>query len=335
MSIRRLVLTAAAMAAIAVVLAALTPPFPAMTASLAAAQRTVDTQGPDVLVSSAAGLLAWAVWAWGALGLALTAASALPGAAGGAARVVLHVALPAGARRSAALLLGLGLGVAPLAGAALPLLTPAVAVAAAGVPDWPTPARRAPTTPVPDWPAGASAASPTAGERTSSSAATVSGTSPRTRWSRSSAGRRTTARWPRPSAPGGSPTPTSSAPIPTSCCPARCCGGPARRERTPAPTRPRHRTSLESPMSAPARPVTDPAPERPPLRLVSSRRRSHPSRTSASRSGWSCPASPRPGRCTARGRAPAPCMQPSPPTTSARPGPPAPNCPTRGTPGGA
>ena len=165
MSIRRLLVTAAAMATIGVVLAALTPSFPAMTASLAAAQRTVDTLGPDVLISSAAGLLAWAVWAWGALGLALTAASALPGIAGGAARVALHVALPAGARRSAALLLGLGLGIAPLAGTALPLLTPAVATAADGVPDWPTPAAASDDAAVPDWPAGASAAPSAAAER--------------------------------------------------------------------------------------------------------------------------------------------------------------------------
>ena len=262
MSIRRLLLTAAAMATIAVVLAALTPSFPAMTASLAAAQRTVDTQGPDVLISSAAGLLAWAVWAWGALGLALTAASALPGMAGGAARVALHVALPAGARRSAALLLGLGLGIAPLAGAALPLLTPAVADSRRWRPrlaDAGRGQRRRPPSRTgrpgraPHRPPGSA----------SSSAATVSGTSPRTRSSRSSADRPTTARWPRPSTPGGSPTPTSSAPIPTSCCPARCCGSPTRRERAAAPTRPPSAARPRSPrMSAPVRPVTDPAPAR-------------------------------------------------------------------------
>lgn len=165
MSIRRLALTTAAMAAIALVLAALTPSFPAMTATLAEAQRTADTQEPDVLISAAAGLLAWVVWAWGALGLALTAASGLPGMAGGAARIALRVALPAGARRSAALLLGLGLGIAPLAGGALPLLTPAVAGAADGVPDWPAPAAGSDDASVPDWPAGASDPAPAAGER--------------------------------------------------------------------------------------------------------------------------------------------------------------------------
>ena len=155
MSIRRLVVTVAAMAAIAAALAALTPPFAELTRSLTAAQRTVDTQGADVLIASTAGLLAWAVWAWGALGLVLTAASALPGVAGGAARLALHVALPAGARRSAALLLGLGLGVAgPLLASAVPHLAPTASAAAAAesVPDWPAPGSDAGR--VPDWPTG-------------------------------------------------------------------------------------------------------------------------------------------------------------------------------------
>jgi hypothetical protein len=156
MSIRRLVVTVAAMAAIAAALAALTPPFAELTGSLTAAQRTVDTQGADVLIASTAGLLAWAVWAWGVLGLALTAASALPGVAGGAARLALQVALPAGARRGAALLLGLGLGVAgPLLASAVPQFAPTASAAAAAerVPDWPAPGPAA--TPVPDWPTGA------------------------------------------------------------------------------------------------------------------------------------------------------------------------------------
>jgi hypothetical protein len=161
MSIRRLVVTVAAMAAIAAALAALTPPFAELTGSLTAAQRTVDTQGADVLIASAAALLAWAVWAWGALGLALTAASALPGVAGGAARLALQVTLPAGARRGAALLLGLGLGVAgPLLASAVPQFAPTASAAAAAerVPDWPAPGPAA--TPVPDWPTGAAPTGP-------------------------------------------------------------------------------------------------------------------------------------------------------------------------------
>jgi nucleoid-associated protein YgaU len=146
------------MALIAGALSALTPDLSSMAGALASAQRTVDTGGPDVLVMSAAGLLAWAVWGWGALGLALTAASAVPGLLGGAARLALHVVLPAGARRGAALALGLGLGVAgPLLGTAT-LLTPTPASAtdfsppstAGAALDWPV----APTAaPVPDWPA--------------------------------------------------------------------------------------------------------------------------------------------------------------------------------------
>jgi hypothetical protein len=134
-------------------LAALTPAVADMTGALSTPQRTADTLGPDSLVIAAAGLLAWAVWAWGVLGLTLTAVSAVPGMVGSAARLATHVVLPAGARRSAALLLGLGLGVgAPLAGVASTVLaTPAVAaVPAAGVPDWPATAPA--NSPVPDWP---------------------------------------------------------------------------------------------------------------------------------------------------------------------------------------
>ena len=157
MSIRRLLGTALAMALGAAALTALTPGIPVMAADLAAAQRTVDTAGPDALVISAAGLLAWAVWAWGALGLALTAASALPGLTGVVARGLLGVVLPAGARRSAALVLGLGLGIAgPVLGTTSVLLaapaSAAVPVASVGdVPDWPAPAAY-PSAAVPDWP---------------------------------------------------------------------------------------------------------------------------------------------------------------------------------------
>jgi hypothetical protein len=171
MSIRRLVATTTVMGLVAAVLAALTPDLPSMARTLAAAQRTADTSGPDALVVATAGLLAWGVWTWGALGLALTAASALPGMLGGAARVAVLVVLPAGARRSAALALGFGIGVAaPLLGtasllvptpaAAVPSTPPAsttdpvpdrsVAANALPVPDWPAPTAQ-PASP-PDWP---------------------------------------------------------------------------------------------------------------------------------------------------------------------------------------
>jgi nucleoid-associated protein YgaU len=156
MSIRRLVVTVTAMAAIAVVLVLLTPPLAVMAEALSAPQRTVDSQGSDVLISAAVGLLAWLVWAWGALGLMLTAASALPGLVGGAARLAVQVVLPAGARRSAVLLLGLGLGVAaPVMGAAWPAFAPVASAAtpgAADAPDWPVAVAGA--DPVPDWPTG-------------------------------------------------------------------------------------------------------------------------------------------------------------------------------------
>jgi nucleoid-associated protein YgaU len=158
MSIRRLVLTAGAMAAIAAALGQLTPALPVLADVLSHPQATADRAGPDTVVVAVAGLLAWLVWAWGAIGLALTAASALPGLLGAAARLALGVVLPAGARRSAAILLGLGLGVAgPLAVAALPSgpsASAAVLASPGPVPDWPAQEARS-TDAVPDWPPAA------------------------------------------------------------------------------------------------------------------------------------------------------------------------------------
>lgn len=165
MSIRRLAGTAASMGLIAVALSALTPGIGAMAAALADAQRTADRLGPDALVVAAAGLVAWVVWAWGALGLALTATSAVPGLLGAAAHRVLGVLLPAGARRAAALALGLGVGVAaPLLLPATALGTPVASAAAppsdpAVVPDWPTPPAPVGGR-VPDWPDAAQPRSP-------------------------------------------------------------------------------------------------------------------------------------------------------------------------------
>src|SRR3954463_8836885 len=112
MSIRRLTGTAASMGLIAVALTALTPGSGAMAAALADAQRTADRLGPDALVVAAAGLVSWGGWARGAPGRAPPAASAVPGLLGAAAHRGLGVLLPAGARRAAALALGLGVGVA-------------------------------------------------------------------------------------------------------------------------------------------------------------------------------------------------------------------------------
>jgi len=167
MSVRRLLLTTLAMASIGVLLATLTPDLATMARTLSSAQRTVDLDGPDALVLSGAGLLGWVVWAWGGLGLVLTAATALPGAAGALSGWLVGAVLPAGVRRTAALALGLGLGVAtPLLSSAVgPLGTPASAAvsddAPSGVPDWPTSTGSNERPGVPDWPASSPpAASP-------------------------------------------------------------------------------------------------------------------------------------------------------------------------------
>jgi hypothetical protein len=75
MSLRRLLLTTVGMGLVAVALAELSPTVADMAGALSSPQRTADTVGPDTLVIAGTGLLAWAVWAWGVLGLALTAAS--------------------------------------------------------------------------------------------------------------------------------------------------------------------------------------------------------------------------------------------------------------------
>lgn len=155
MSTRRLVVTAAAMALLAAGLTVLTPDLSSMVGELASAQHTADTAGPDHLVVSVAGLLAWAVWGWGALGLALTAASALPGVLGSTARLAVRVVLPAAVRHSAAVALGIGLGVGgPLVGTTALMGTAAAADSGLtstdpAVPDWPVAAA---TRSAPDWP---------------------------------------------------------------------------------------------------------------------------------------------------------------------------------------
>ena len=156
MSVRRLLLTAAVMAAMAAGLTALAPGPEGISEALRDPQGTVDRAGADVLVLAVAGALAWLCWAWGALGLTLAAASALPGLLGRLADAAVSVVLPAGARRGAALLLGLGLGVAaPVTATALPTLPVAVAAHSGGetavVPDWPA-APGGPGTTVPDRP---------------------------------------------------------------------------------------------------------------------------------------------------------------------------------------
>jgi hypothetical protein len=154
----RLALTAAAMAGIGVVLDRLAPGVPATLAALRDPQQVTDTSGAGTLVVAVVGGLARLIWAWGCLGLLLTAVGAVPGLVGWAARRLLQLVLPAGARRAAALALGVGVALnAPLlAGTAF----------AAPIPDWPTSAAAttgAPAPAVPDWPASGPTAASTAG----------------------------------------------------------------------------------------------------------------------------------------------------------------------------
>lgn len=139
MSVRRLVLTAAAMAAIAAGLRVLAPSPAAVLDALAAPQELADTVGPGALVLAIVGGLAWLAWAWGALGLLLTAGAALPGAAGWIARLLQRAVLPAGARHAAAVALGLTVALqGPMtAGATTLTATATTATAGPAVPDWP------------------------------------------------------------------------------------------------------------------------------------------------------------------------------------------------------
>ncbi|RBY89796.1 LysM domain-containing protein [Blastococcus sp. TF02A-26] len=167
MSLRRLAGTTAAMAVVAALLAALSADLPGP-GVLADPQAFVDTAGPDRLVAGLAAQLAWLAWGWGALGLVLTALSAIPGIVGGLARGVGRLVLPAGVRRAAAVALGVGLVVVtPTLTACSPAAQPAAAVQSLPqslpVPDWPAgpapaPAEAPPAAPspapVPAWPAG-------------------------------------------------------------------------------------------------------------------------------------------------------------------------------------
>ncbi|RBY74763.1 hypothetical protein DQ238_21105 [Geodermatophilus sp. TF02-6] len=175
MSIRRLVGTAAAMAAIAVVLRAVTPDLAWLADPGLDLPRAVDTAGADTVLLAGVAALAWAAWLWGCLGLVLTVLSALPGTAGALARAVTRRLLPAGARRAAALTLGVGLATSG------PLLTacstaPGQPAAAAvtltsstqsPVADWPAPVAEQPAAPgpVPDWPSPAPESSAGATDR--------------------------------------------------------------------------------------------------------------------------------------------------------------------------
>lgn len=157
MSVRRLLLTSAVMVATALGVSALAPPPAAALLTVLDAQQVADTAGPDVVVLALAGLAAWAVWTWGAVGLALTAASALPGVAGRTAALATRIVLPAGLRSGAALALGVGLGLTAPAVAYAAAPGEPVGASASGAPDWPTGSATEPVVPAeaappPDWP---------------------------------------------------------------------------------------------------------------------------------------------------------------------------------------
>lgn len=161
MSAVRWLSTTVALSAVGWLLSALAPAPTELQAALADPQHLVDTAGPDALLLAGSAALAWLCWAWGALGLALTAASALPGWAGDVAGVLLRAALPAAARRAVALTVGLSVtagGGAALAVPATPLTTASASAPAAPavLADWPS------TADSPDWPAGAAVPAPPA-----------------------------------------------------------------------------------------------------------------------------------------------------------------------------
>jgi hypothetical protein len=149
MSGGRLLVASAVMTAVAAVLTALGTAPLAAAHMLRAAPDVASTAGPEAVVLAAVSLAAWLAWGWGALGLTLTAATALPGVVGAAARRTSRVLLPASLRSGAAVALGIGLLVATPVGAHA---APASTVSASGtVPDWPRGVGQD-ELPVPDWP---------------------------------------------------------------------------------------------------------------------------------------------------------------------------------------
>jgi hypothetical protein len=182
MSLRRWAGMTAVMCGVAWALWSWSPGPSELQAAAADPQGLVDRAGADALVLVAVPVLAWLCWVWGALGLLLTAASTVPGVTGRLAAVLLAGVLPAGARRAAAVALGLSLSTAAPAVLLSTAPTLAVATAAAAdepgwhaggvlvdwptapgadvVPDWPGPpttTEGAPPAAAPDWPRSAAA----------------------------------------------------------------------------------------------------------------------------------------------------------------------------------
>jgi nucleoid-associated protein YgaU len=148
MSLRRWAGTTVAMCAVAGALRALGAAPAELQTAVGDPQGVVDRLGADALVLVVVTALAWLCWAWGALGLLLTAASTTPGRSGRLARSLLRGLLPRGARQAAALALGIGLSTA--APVVLPAAVPLVAVATADPGSDPA---GPPSSVVVDWPA--------------------------------------------------------------------------------------------------------------------------------------------------------------------------------------
>jgi hypothetical protein len=159
-SLRRWAATTAVMCAVAWALYTLGSGLPELEAAAADPQDLVNHYGADALVVVVVTALAWLCWLWGAVGLFLTAASTAPGASGRLAGLLLGGLLPAGARRAAAMALGIGLSAVAPAVILAPALGP-IAVASAADLDAPPPVldRSGGSTSdvTPDWP-GAPAA---------------------------------------------------------------------------------------------------------------------------------------------------------------------------------
>jgi hypothetical protein len=112
MSLGRWTATALTMAATAWALVTLGPDLAQARRAVTTPQELVDTAGPDALLVPVATAVGWLCWGWGVLGLLLTVASALPGTVGRAADLALVALVPAGARRLAAVAVGVTLSTA-------------------------------------------------------------------------------------------------------------------------------------------------------------------------------------------------------------------------------
>ena len=142
MTVLRLLVTGLAMSGVAAALLVLAGHPLTAAGTLRRAPEIASTGGSESVVLALTGLLAWTTWAWGAVGLLLTAAGCLPGLPGATARMVSRALVPERLRATAAVALGMG----------VVLTGPAAAATATppDPPDWPSTTTAAPAPP--DWP---------------------------------------------------------------------------------------------------------------------------------------------------------------------------------------